>query len=137
MADDPRAAPAGVQRDAPVGGDVLIRRVDAYLSGARARLRGADLELAERLGATLRQLVADTAASSAADRARVRAAVHALVSRRQCHGRVLPRPSLAAAQQVINRVARQLGRPDLAVPPVSTGPEPAAPQPGTPRCAVG
>ncbi|GAA3724963.1 hypothetical protein GCM10022225_02350 [Plantactinospora mayteni] len=106
----------GVPRDVPAATDVLTRRVETYLTVARAGLRGADLELAERLVDCLRQLVAATATASAADRARVRAAVHALVLRREAHGRVLPRRSLAAAQQVINQVVRQLGRPDLVVP---------------------
>lgn len=105
-----------VPSDAPVGTDVLTRRVEIYLTMARSGLDGADLDLAERLADCLRHLVTATATASAADRARVRAAVHALVLRREAHGRVLPRRSLAAAQHVINQVVRQLGRPDLVVP---------------------
>ncbi|MFC6017273.1 hypothetical protein ACFP2T_13780 [Plantactinospora solaniradicis] len=112
-----------VPRDAPVGTDVLTRRVETYLTLARTGLRGADLDLAERLADCLRTLVAATATASAADRARVRAAVHALVLRREAHGRVLPRRSLAAAQQVINQVVQQLGRPELAVPSTPDGPD--------------
>lgn len=115
--------------------DVLARRVETYLSVARTALRGPDLELVERLAVTLRHLVADTTAASAADRARVRAAVHALVLRREAHGRVLPRRSLAAAQQVINQVVRQLGRPDLAVHTTSDGVV-AGPHPVDSPCAV-
>ena len=111
-----------VPREAPAGTDVLTRRVETYLTLARTGLHGADLDLAERLADCLRTLVAVTATASAADRARVRAAVHALVLRREANGRVLPRRSLAAAQQVINQVVRQLGRPELAVP--STPDEP-------------
>ncbi|WP_233604274.1 hypothetical protein [Micromonospora sp. HM5-17] len=119
--DTPVDHDAPVDRDDPVvrrpvaDTDVLARRVEAYLTVARIALRGAELELAERLGAALRRLVADTTAASAVDRARVRAAVHALVLRREPHGRVLPRRSLTAAQQVINQVLRQLGRSDLVV----------------------
>ncbi|GIG86714.1 hypothetical protein Pen02_16500 [Plantactinospora endophytica] len=121
-----------VPRDVPAATDVLTRRVETYLTVARAKLRGNDLDLAERLADSLRQLVAATATASAADRARVRAAVHALVLRREAHGRVLPRRSLATAQQVINQVVRQLGRADLAVPSTpdvsgdTAGPTPAA-----------
>ncbi|WP_230393764.1 hypothetical protein [Plantactinospora alkalitolerans] len=112
-----------VPREAPVGTDVLTRRVETYLTLARTGLHGADLDLAERLADSLRTLVAATATASAADRARVRAAVHALVLRREAHGRVLPRRSLAAAQQVINQVVRQLGRPELAVPSTPDDPD--------------
>ncbi|GAB3972540.1 hypothetical protein GCM10027615_33920 [Plantactinospora veratri] len=116
----------GDPRDVPATTDVLTRRVETYLTVARAGLRGADLELAERLVDCLRQLVAATATASAADRARVRAAVHALVLRREAHGRVLPRRSLAAAQQVINQVVRQLGRADLVVPATPDAPDDTA-----------
>ncbi|MBE1487975.1 hypothetical protein [Plantactinospora soyae] len=125
-----------VPRDAPVATDVLTRRVETYLTMARTSLRGVDLDLAERLADCLRTLVADTATASAADRARVRAAVHALVLRREAHGRVLPRRSLAAAQQVINQVARQLGRPELAVPSTPDEPDDVAPGDLVPRLAA-
>jgi|GEM_PF-1198094 hypothetical protein len=132
-----------VDRDDPVARrrsvadtDVLARRIEAYLNLARVALRGADLDLAERLGAALRQLVADTTAASAVDRARVRAAVHALVLRREAHGRVLPRRSLTAAQHVINQVLRQLDRPDLMVPSVSGQEAEAAGRPTGSPCAV-
>ncbi|MFK3980355.1 hypothetical protein ACI2K4_08235 [Micromonospora sp. NPDC050397] len=97
------------------GTDVLIRKVDGHLAALRLGLRGADLELAERVGACLRVLVLDTAQASAADRARVRAAVHYFVLRREGRGQLVPVRSLAAAQHLVNRVVLQLGRPDLLV----------------------
>ncbi|KXK61000.1 hypothetical protein AWW66_16045 [Micromonospora rosaria] len=110
------------------GTDVLIRKVDGHLAAVRVGLHGPELELAERLAGCLRELVVSTAQASAADRGRVRAAVHFFVLRRESRGRLLSVRSLAAAQQVVNRVARQLGRPDLLV---ETRPErPAARTPG-------
>ncbi|MGB2571364.1 hypothetical protein ACPFP2_23365 [Micromonospora citrea] len=110
------------------GTDVLIRKVDSHLAAVRGSLRGAELELAERLAASLRELVVSTAQASAADRAQVRAAVHYFVLRRESRGNLLSVRSLAAAQRVVNKVARQLGRPDLLVevrrdrePPVPAG----------------
>jgi hypothetical protein len=103
------------QHGAQRGSDVLIRKVDGHLAALRLGLRGADLELAERVGACLRVLVLDTAQASAADRARVRVAVHYFVLRREGRGQLVPVRSLAAAQQLVNRVVLQLGRPDLLV----------------------
>ncbi|MBY8871088.1 hypothetical protein K7640_04420 [Micromonospora sp. PLK6-60] len=97
------------------GTDVLIRKVDGHLAALRATLRGAELELAERLADCLKELVVGTAQASAADRGQVRAAVHFFVLRRESRGRLLSVRSLAAAQRVVNRVAHQLDRPDLAV----------------------
>jgi hypothetical protein len=102
-------------RDAEHSTDVLIRKVDGHLTAVRPGLRGADLDLAERLAACLREIVTATAQSSAADRARVRAAVHYFVFRRENRGQFLPMGSLAAAQRMVNRTVRQLGRPDLVV----------------------
>ncbi len=104
-------------RETQHGTDVLIRKVDGHLAAVRPGLRGADLELAERLAACLRELVTVTAQASAADRARVRAAVHYFVLRRENRGQFLPVRSLTAAQRVVNKTVRQLGRPDLVVPP--------------------
>ncbi|SCL30769.1 hypothetical protein GA0070616_4139 [Micromonospora nigra] len=97
------------------GSDVLIRKVDGHLAALRAGLHGPELELAERLARCLREMVVATAQASAADRGQVRAAVHYFVLRRESRGRLLSVRSLAAAQRVANRVARQLGRPDLVV----------------------
>jgi hypothetical protein len=104
-----------VQRGIPDGTDVLIRKVDSHLATVRAGLRGPELELAEHLAASLRQVVLDTAQASAADRARVRAAVHYFVLRRENREQLLPLRSLNVAQRVVNKVVIQLGRPDLVV----------------------
>lgn len=98
--------------------DVLIRRVDAQLARLRSARQALDIDLAERLVACLRQLILATTHASAADRARVRAAVHYFVLRRA--GRRSIRP-LVADLLVINDVARRLGRPDLCVGPVGSG----------------
>ncbi|MEH1101661.1 hypothetical protein [Micromonospora sp. CPCC 205561] len=117
------------QRSFEPGTDVLIRKVDSHLAAVRAGLCGPELELAERLAAALRELVASTAQASAADRGQVRAAVHYFVLRREGRGRLLPVRSLAAAQRVVNRVVVELDRPDLLVEPRSERPagEPALP----------
>ncbi len=103
------------KRKAEPGTDVLIRKVDSHLAAVRAGLAGPELELAERLAHALRELVVSTARASAADRGRVRAAVHFFVLRRESRGRLLSVRSLAAAQRVVNRVVLQLDRPDLLV----------------------
>ncbi|MCX4473795.1 hypothetical protein C5N14_06745 [Micromonospora sp. MW-13] len=102
-------------RDFGPGIDVLIRKVDGHLAALRTGLHGPELELAERLAFCLRELVRQTAQSSAADRGQVRAAVHYFVLRRESRGRLLSVRSLAAAQRVVNKVVLQLGRPDLLV----------------------
>ncbi len=104
-----------VERGSEPGTDVLIRKVDSHLATVRAGLHGPELELAERLARCLRELVVQTAQASAADRAQVRAAVHYFVLRRESRGQLLSVRSLAAAQRVVNKVALQLGRPDLLV----------------------
>jgi hypothetical protein len=61
--------------------EILLRQIDGRLATLRSRRSDADeLAAAERTAAALRQLVADTAGASAADRARVRAAVHYFAS---------------------------------------------------------
>jgi hypothetical protein len=116
--------------------EILIRRVDAQLARLRAARPIPDVELAERLGTCLHELILATTYASAADRARVRAAVHYFVLRRAGHRSARP---LVADQLVINDVARRLGRPDLVVTP-ATGParaesraEPEAAMPGAIR----
>jgi hypothetical protein len=90
--------------------DVLIRRVDGRLAGLRAD--DPEFALVERLAASLRDLVQSTTGASAADRARVRAAVHHFVVRRD--GR-RPVRSLVEHLRVVNEIARALGRDDLVV----------------------
>ena len=105
---------AAVQRGVQHETDVLIRQVDGHLALLRARRHGHDLELAERLAECLRDLIAGTTHSSAADRAHVRAAVHYFVLR----GEGRRRRSLLASgsdQRMVNEVARHLGRLDLVV----------------------
>ncbi|MDX5458012.1 hypothetical protein ACFWRG_24550 [Micromonospora tulbaghiae] len=94
------------------GTDVLIRKVDSRLAALRAALHGPDLELAEELAARLREMILATARSSAADRARVRAAVHYFVQRRESRDARLPLRSLVAAQHAVDRAARQLATPN-------------------------
>ncbi|MEU2612064.1 hypothetical protein ABZ570_10850 [Micromonospora sp. NPDC007271] len=110
------------------GTDVLIRKVDSHLAALRAGLHGPELALAEDLARCLRELVVATAHSSAADRGLVRAAVHYFVLRRESRGKLLPVRSLAAAQRVVNKAVRQLGREDLLV---ETPRERPAPEPAT------
>ncbi|WFF09221.1 hypothetical protein O7622_11985 [Micromonospora sp. WMMD1076] len=94
------------------GTDVLIRKVESRLAALRAALHGPDLELAEELAARLREMILATARSSAADRARVRAAVHYFVQRRESRDARLPLRSLVAAQRAADRAARQLATPN-------------------------
>ncbi|MGH3656080.1 MAG: hypothetical protein ACRDUA_05430 [Micromonosporaceae bacterium] len=73
-----------------------------------------DIGLAERIAGALRRLVLDTTQSSAADRARVRAAVHYFVLNRdnsddrRAHG-------LRDDARVVNQILSDLGRHDLVV----------------------
>ncbi|MET8232362.1 hypothetical protein ABZS77_16995 [Micromonospora sp. NPDC005298] len=104
---------AGEQRTVAPGTDVLIRKVDSHLATLRGGLHGPELELAERLARCLRELVLSTAQASAADRGQVRVAVHYFVLRRESRGRLLSVRSLTAAERVVDKVVRQLGRADL------------------------
>ncbi|MET8278468.1 hypothetical protein [Micromonospora sp. NPDC005174] len=103
----------GEPRHVEPGTDVLIRKVDSHLATLRGGLHGPELELAERLAGCLRELVVSTAQASAADRGQVRVAVHYFVLRRESRGRLLSMRSLAVAERVVAKVARQLGRVDL------------------------
>ncbi|MFY1586103.1 hypothetical protein ACN267_16530 [Micromonospora sp. WMMD734] len=105
------------ERGPTPGTDVLIRKVEGHLTALRTSLRGPELALAERLADSLRELVVSTAQASAADRGQVRVAVHYFVLRRESRGTMLPVRSLAVAQRVVDKVALQLGRPDLLVEP--------------------
>lgn len=128
--------------------ELLLARLDSYLvtlrSGHPLRSVGVDLSRAERVASALRTLVVDTAHASAADRARVRAAVHCFVSRgivaRVSAGRagsggptrlrllgsarperrIVVRVSVAH-DLVVNALLRELGRHDLVVPPDQDG----------------
>lgn len=93
----------GVQDGHDDDRDVLIRQIDTRLAALDAASR-ADPVLAERVADVLRRLVVDTAHASAADRARVRAAVRYFLVRR------------AADVRVVNAILRDLGRADLALP---------------------
>lgn len=124
-----------VQRDFRHDSDVLIRRIDDRLASLRfASLRTptfrsaspraasqADLALAECIADVLRQLVADTAWASAADRARVRAAVHFFVVRRNGRNDRRPARSFKENARVVNEIVRDLGRADLALPVTAAG----------------
>ncbi|MBM7081676.1 hypothetical protein [Micromonospora humidisoli] len=103
------------ERGPTPGTDVLIRKVEGHLTALRTSLRGPELALAERLADSLRELVVSTAQAGAADRGQVRVAVHYFVLRRESRGTMLPVRSLAVAQRVVDKVALQLGRPDLLV----------------------
>lgn len=94
--------------------EMLVRRIDGRL--ANVRLDGDPLEypVAERLAGALRRLVAETGSASAADRARVRAAVHYFVLRPGRGDRRAPRP-IAEDVRVVNEILLVLDRPDLMV----------------------
>jgi hypothetical protein len=94
--------------------DVLLRQVDGRL--ASLRLAREDVRLAEQVAAALRRLITETASASAVDRARVRAAVHFFMLRRD--GRGLRRPlRVGDTVRVVNELLMALGRADLAVSP--------------------
>lgn len=122
---------------------MLLARLDGYLvtlrTGHPFRSGGVDLVRAERVAAALRTLVVDTTHASAADRARVRAAVHCFVTRgviaRALPGRATARGRARlrvltggrperrvivriahAHDAVVNALLRELGRADLVVP---------------------
>jgi hypothetical protein len=109
----------GSQRGFQHDTDVLIRQVDNHLARLRATPGSHDVALAERLAAALRALVVTTTSASAADRARVRAAVHYFVLRRDLRrdlGRDRrPARPLEEDLRVVNRAARDIGREDLVV----------------------
>jgi hypothetical protein len=97
--------------------EALLRQLDGYLAGLRRYRDPADVVLAERLASSLRCIITETALASAADRARVRAAVHYVVLRRERGGR-----AVTEDLRVVNDILRVLGRADLAV---DLTPEPA------------
>src|SRR6266545_1642133 len=81
------------------GSAALLRQLDRYLAG-------------------LRRLVVETATASAADRARVRAAVHYVALRRGFpapRGERRPTRGVAEDVRVVNDILQRLGRADLVV----------------------
>lgn len=103
------------QRGSRHDSDVLIRQIDGRLATLRT-IAGAETAVAECIAEVLRRLVVDTTRSSAADRARVRAAVHYFVVRRNGRTEKRPRRSMAEDVRVVNEIVRDLGREDLALP---------------------
>jgi hypothetical protein len=112
----------GVTRGARHESDVLLRQLDRHVAGLRRGRAEVDVQLAERVAAALRRLVAETAQASAADRARVRAAVHYFVLRREGRGERRPERPVTEDAGVVNHIMATLGRHDLVV---SLTPEPA------------
>ncbi|HZN71041.1 MAG TPA: hypothetical protein VFC00_05060 [Micromonosporaceae bacterium] len=94
--------------------DVLIRQIDGRLATLRAG-QVVDIGLAERIAEVLRKLVVDTTRASAADRARVRAAVHFFVVRRDGRNDRRPARPVADDIRIVNQIVRELGRTDLVV----------------------
>jgi hypothetical protein len=108
----------------------LLRQIDHHMARLRSprnrfptrRGRAAqisnrlavDVAFAERIAAALRRVVRDTAQSSAADRARVRAAVHYFVLSRDALDDRRPRGTQDDVR-VVNEILLELGRPDLLI----------------------
>ncbi len=99
--------------------DVLLRQLDGNLAGLRAGRDPTDVVLAERITEVLGSLVTDTIRASAADRAKVRAAVHYFVLRGD--GRRDRRAARALSEdvRVVNEILTALGRRDLWIQPVA------------------
>jgi len=112
----------GAPRGARHESDVLLRQLDRHVAGMRRGNGEPEVELAERVADALRRLVAETAQASAADRARVRAAVHYFVLRREGRGERRPVRPVTEDAWVVNHIMGTLGRHDLVV---SLTPEPA------------
>lgn len=101
--------------------EVLIHQIDGRLATLQTAgaVRGqAEAVLAESIAGVLRRLVLDTTRASAADRARVRAAVHFFVVRRDGRSERRPARSITEDVRVVNEIVRALGRHDLAIAPV-------------------
>jgi hypothetical protein len=112
----------GAPRGARHESDVLLRQLDRHVAGMRRGTAEPEAELAGRVANALRRLVAETAQASAADRARVRAAVHYFVLRREGRGERRPVRPVTEDAWVVNHIMGTLGRHDLVV---SLTPEPA------------
>ena len=87
--------------------EILLRRLDGHLAGLRLDGDPREYPVAERLDAALRRLIAETASASAADRARVRAAVHYFVSRPGQDRR--PTRTLRDDVRIVNDILGELG----------------------------
>jgi hypothetical protein len=93
--------------------EVLVRQVDSRLATLRAHLAdhpsgsGVDLVRAEEAAVRLRTLVAQTTEASAADRARVRAAVHYFLGLRNTRER-RPQRTLGQDMVIVNEIVRDL-----------------------------
>lgn len=109
------------RRNSPTGSrgrresEVLLTQLDGHLARLSAGSDGAELVLAERIAKHLRMLISETIRASAVDRARVRAAVHYFVVRRDSRH---PRPTRPTHVDVwvVNDIIRDLGRHDLLIP---------------------
>jgi hypothetical protein len=95
--------------------DVLLRQLDGNLGSLRVGREPLDVLLAERITEALGRLVTETIRSSAADRARVRAAVHYFVLRRDGRGERRVARELTEDARVVNEILAALGRHDLRV----------------------
>ncbi|MEN3308047.1 MAG: hypothetical protein V7603_4249 [Micromonosporaceae bacterium] len=95
--------------------DVLLRQLDGHLASLRMTRDHVDVRLAEQVAAALRRLVTETGSASAVDRARVRAAVHFFMLRRDARGFRRPLRGLADHIRVVNELLSTLGRDDLAI----------------------
>ncbi len=93
--------------------EVLMRQVDGRLTTLRAYPGTlVDIQHAEEIAGTLRRLVTQTTRSSAADRARVRAAVHYFAGLRNTRDRRPPR-SLAEELRVVDTMVGDMRRHDV------------------------
>jgi hypothetical protein len=97
---------AGTQRVRREECDVLLGQIESRLATLRAsgaEETTAELAAAEMTADALRRLVAETARSSAADRARVRAAVHFFAARGKPRTPARRYPAPPAARRATNR----------------------------------
>jgi hypothetical protein len=95
--------------------DVLLRQLDGHLASLRLTRGLVDVRLAEQVAAALRRLITETSSASAVDRARVRAAVHFFMLRRDAQGFRRPLRGQHEHVRVINELLRTLGRKDLMI----------------------
>lgn len=112
--------------------DVLLRQIDGHLArlAANRLVPLDDLLTAERIADALRRLVIETTHASAHDRARVRAAVHFFVVRRDPRQDRRPARPLSVDVRVISEIMGQIGRTDLispTAPPVRLASPPVPP----------